>query len=197
MRILRPCILLFLILTGATGIVYPAAVTVISQLLFPYQANGSLIRIGSRVGGSALIGQNFTSPAYFWPRPSASDYSALPSAASNQGSTSAALMKAVKEREKRLSPFIPGKIPADLLLASGSGLDPHISPEAALSQVPHVARARHLSKSQEARLEGLVRQRIELPQWGIFGAPRVNVLLLNMNVDRVFGAPALIGDMSH
>jgi len=197
MKNLKPCIVLYVMLTILTGAVYPTAVTVISQLLFTDKANGSLVRTERDIRGSLLIGQKFNSPAYFLPRPSASDYSALPSSASNQGPTSASLKRAVDERQRRLAPYITGEIPADLLLASGSGLDPHISPAAALAQIDHVAKARHLSESQKFRLDKLVRQHIEAPQWGIFGAPRVNVLKLNMETDRMFGKYGISGEKRH
>lgn len=190
MKNTKQCIVLFLTLTVITGGIYPAAVTAVSQLLFADKANGSLVRQGDAVRGSRLIGQKFTSPAYFRGRPSASDYSAVPSGASNQGATSASLKQAVEDRRKELGKHIAGTIPADLVLASGSGLDPHISPAAAFIQIDHVARARHLSGEQTAKLEELVRSRVEGPQFGIFGAARVNVLELNRETDRVFGAPS-------
>ena len=187
MKNLKPCIIVYLMLTVLTGALYPTVVTAISQALFSDKAYGSLVRIGNEIQGSLLIGQNFTSPAYFWPRPSASDYSALPAASGNQGPTSDALKREVDARRGHLAPYITGEIPPDLLLASGSGLDPHISPQAALAQVDYVAKARNLSDSQKAELEKLVRSYIEPPQWGIFGAPRVNVLKLNMATDFMFG----------
>jgi K+-transporting ATPase ATPase C chain len=179
----------FLILTALTGIVYPLLITGISQIAFPEKVSGSLVRTDGDIRGSLLIGQNFTNPAYFWSRPSASLYNTLASSASNQGPTSEALKKAVETRKRELARFISGEIPADLLLASGSGLDPHISPEAASAQIGHVAQARNLSPEQVSNLGELVRQSIEKPQWGIFGASRVNVLKLNLAVDRAFGAP--------
>lgn len=194
MKKIRPCIVLFGILTIITGVLYPAAITVVAQLLFADKANGSLIRQGDEIRGSQLIGQKFTSNAYFWGRPSASDYSTLPSAASNQGPTSDLLKSAVENRRKHLARYISGTIPADLLQASGSGLDPHISPEAALAQIGHVAKARHLSGEQTVRLKELVTRSIEGPQMGIFGAPRVNVLKLNMETDLMFGIPKTDGD---
>jgi potassium-transporting ATPase KdpC subunit len=194
MKNIRPCITLFLVLSALTGVLYPAAVTAVAQLIFHDKANGSLIRENNEIRGSLLIGQKFTSPAYFLPRPSASDYSALPASASNQGPTSRLLKRAVEEREKNLAQYISGAIPADLLLASGSGLDPHISPEAALAQIGHVAKARHLSAPRKVRLAELVRRSIEAPQMEIFGASRVNVLRLNMETDLAFGVPERNGD---
>jgi K+-transporting ATPase ATPase C chain len=189
MKNLKPCIVAFLLLTALTGIAYPFLITVISQLAFSDNANGSLIHSDNDIRGSFLIGQSFTNPAYFQSRPSACSYNTLPSGASNQGPTSEALKQAVDSRKRDLSQYISGDIPADLLLASGSGLDPHISPEAALAQIDHVARARNLSSEQKSALGELVRQLIEKPQWGILGASRVNVLKLNLAVDRTFGAP--------
>ncbi|MFA6449290.1 MAG: potassium-transporting ATPase subunit KdpC [bacterium] len=194
MKNIKACVFIFLLLTAITGALYPAAVTAVAQLLFADKANGSLIRRGDEIRGSRLIGQKFTSPAYFAGRPSASDYSALPSAASNQGPTSASLKSAVEGRRRNLTSRISGTIPADLLLASGSGLDPHISPEAALVQIDHVAKARNLSGMRRTQLERLVRRSIEGPQMGIFGAPRVNALKLNMETDHIFGAPRINGD---
>jgi K+-transporting ATPase ATPase C chain len=189
MKNLKPCIVVYLILTALTGIAYPLLITGISQIAFPESANGSLIHTDGDIRGSILIGQDFTNPAYFWSRPSACSYDALPSSASNQGPTSEALRQSIDSRKSQLAQFITGDIPADLLLASGSGLDPHISPEAALAQIGHVAQARNLSPEQVSNLGELVRQSIEKPQWGIFGASRVNVLKLNLAVDHMFGSP--------
>jgi len=189
MKNLKSAIILYVILTALTGIAYPLFVTGISQAAFPEKANGCLVYSDGEIRGSFLIGQTFTDPAYFWSRPSVSSYDTLPSAASNQGPTSAALKQAVDARKKDLAHSISGEIPADLLMASGSGLDPHISPEAAYAQIDHVAHARNLSPEQVLNLEDLVRQLIEKPQWGIFGASRVNVLKLNLAVDHMFGAP--------
>jgi len=183
MKNLKSLVLLYLILTAITGVGYPLAVTVASRVLFPDKVEGSLIRINGKVRGSKLIGQNFQSPQYFWPRPSASDYGAIPSAASNLGPTSLTLGQLIDERRKKLSSYITEPVPPDLLLASGSGLDPHISPEAALAQVDHVAKARGFSSQQREELASLVKQHTEKPQWGIFGSPRVNVLELNIALD--------------
>jgi len=183
MKNLKSCILIYVMLTAITGAAYPLTVTIVSRFLFPDKSEGSLIRINDEIRGSRLIGQKFNSPAYFWPRPSASDYGTMPSAASNLGPTSADLMKAVEDRKKQLSPFISDPIPADMLLASGSGLDPHISPEAAFSQIDHVVKARGFSSRQREELVSLVKRHIEKPQWGIFGSPRVNVLELNIALD--------------
>jgi len=189
MKIMKPGLILYLGLTLLTGAAYPSAVTGLSRLLFEDKADGSLLMMGKIARGSRLIGQNFTSPAYFWPRPSASDYSALPAAASNLGPTSAILKKTIADRKERLAPYFVGPIPADLLFASASGLDPEISPEAALAQVEHVAKARHLSDQAKAGLIEMVRSRTAPPQWRIFGAPRVNVLMLNLAIDEKLGTP--------
>jgi len=193
MKTLKSCIVLYIILTVITGVIYPLVATGISQLFFKDKANGSLVTEGNEIKGSVLIGQKFTDPAYFWSRPSASDYSALPSGASNQGPTSESLRQTIEKRKDDFAPFIPAPIPADLLLASGSGLDPDISPSAALSQIDHVANSRQLSDVQKATLIELVNKEIEKPQWGIFGAPRVNVLKLNLMIDKMFGTPVLNG----
>jgi len=183
MKNLKTCALLYLMLTAITGVAYPFAVTIVSGLLFPDKSTGSLIRIDGEVRGSRLIGQKFTSPAYFWPRPSASDYGTLPSAASNMAPTSALLKRLVAERKVQVSEYISVPIPPDLLLSSGSGLDPHVSPQAALAQVYHVAQARGLNEQQKENLLALVKQHTEGPQWAIFGSSRVNVLELNIALD--------------
>jgi len=189
MKNVRTCIVLFAVLSIITGVIYPSSVTAVAQLFFLEKANGSLIRWGDNIRGSQIIGQKFISPAYFWGRPSTSDYSALPSSASNLGPTSISLKQNIEERNKAISQYITGTIPADILMASGSGLDPHISPESALVQVDHVSKARHLNKEQKKELETLVKHHIEEPEFGVFGATRVNVLNLNMETDHLFGVP--------
>ena len=149
----------FILLTLLTGGVYPLAVTAAGRLFFPEQTGGSLVEKNGRLVGSRLLAQKFTRPDYFHPRPSATDYATLPSGASNLGPTSAKLKK-----------------PS----ASGSGLDPHISPQAALAQVPRVAQARGIAPG---RLMALIREHTEPPQWGLFGPPRVHVLRLNLRLD--------------
>jgi len=186
MKNLFACVVLFAVLTVLTGMVYPAAVTAVSYCLFSEKAHGSMIRVNNVTTGSRLIGQKFSSPAYFWSRPSASDYGTLPSSGSNLGPISAALKQQVDERKKNLASYFSGTIPADLLLASGSGLDPEISPEDALAQSEHVAKARGLSVSEKERLTGLVKDKTRSPQWHIFGSPRVNVLELNIELDQRF-----------
>ena len=190
MKNLRSCVIIFIMLSLLTGVAYPLLVTAIGRGFFKDETQGSLIRIQGQVRGSRLIGQSFQSPAYFWSRPSASEYGALPSSASNLAPTSEALKRAVTERRSRLSQSLASPIPADLLFASGSGLDPHLSPEAALAQVDHVVKARGLKPGEKAKLLEIVKQQIEKPQLGILGSPRVNVLELNLALDDLFGSPA-------
>ena len=183
----RPLLVLFALLTLVTGLAYPLAVTGIGRLFFADQVSGSLVRRGSAVVGSALIGQSFQEPKYFWGRLSATapmPNNGAGSSASNLGPTNPALIDAVRGRVESLKAADPGNtapIPVDLVTASGSGLDPHVSPAAALYQVTRVARARHLDP---VRLRQLVLAHVEGPQWGIFGEARINVLLLNLDLDR-------------
>ena len=184
--LLRPALLLFATLSVITGLVYPALVTGLAQVLFAVPANGSLIREGDRMLGSALIGQPFSAPGHFWSRPSATGptaYDAAASSGSNLGPSNPALRDAVRTRVAALRAADPentAPIPIDLVTASGSGLDPHLSPAAALYQVARVARARGIS---EAEVRHRVEARIE-PRWlGLLGEPRVNVLLLNLDLD--------------
>jgi K+-transporting ATPase ATPase C chain len=187
MKTILPALRLFAVLTLLTGAVYPLAVTGVARLCFPKPACGSLIERRGMVVGSGLIAQNFTNAAYFWPRPSSGGFATVPSAASNKGPTSKDLRQAVEDRAarwrqaERLPADAP--VPAELLLASGSGLDPDISPEAARFQMERVARARGFTPEQRQRLSDLIEQSIEPPQLGILGEPRVNVLKLNLSVD--------------
>jgi K+-transporting ATPase ATPase C chain len=185
---LKPALITFLILTVLTGLVYPLTVTGLAQLLFPHQANGSLIVRDGKIIGSELIGQYFDEPRYFWGRPSATSpfpYNAASSAGSNLGPTNPALAEAVKARIAALKAADPGNhrpIPVDLVTASGSGLDPHISPASAAYHVSRVARARGL---EQAVVQQLVAQHTEGRQLGFLGEPRVNVLLLNLALDEL------------
>lgn len=184
--LLRPALSLFVLLTAVTGVAYPLVVTGIAQLAFPDQAGGSLIVKDGKAVGSALIGQNFTDPKYFWGRPSATGpmpYNAAASSGSNQGPLNPALADAVKVRIEALKAATPGQegpIPADLVTASASGLDPHISVAAADYQVARVAAARQLDPET---VRAVLRERTEGRQWGVFGEPRVNVLRLNLALD--------------
>jgi len=183
---IRPALMMLLILTVLTGLVYPLAVTGLAQLFFPSQANGSLIVHNGKVIGSKLIGQYFDRPEYFWSRPSATSpfpYNAAASSGSNLGPTNPALIEAVKARVAALRAADPGNelpIPVDLVTASGSGLDPHISPAAALYQLKRVARVRGLD---ENTVLTLVTQHTEGRQFGLLGERRVNVLQLNLALD--------------
>lgn len=182
----KTAIMLLLLMTILTGLVYPVLVTGIAQILFPAQANGSFIKQDNKIVGSKWIGQYFTEPKYFWGRPSATapfPYNAAASSGSNLGPTNPALLTAVKgyiARLREADPHNSNPIPVDLVTASASGLDPEISPAAAFYQVPRIAAARNLS---ESKVNTLVRQFIKQRQWGILGEPRVNVLQLNLALD--------------
>ena len=185
---IKSAVVMLVILTLITGVVYPLMVTGVAQVLFPKQANGSLIHRGeqgvdSKVIGSELIGQNFVEARYFHPRPSAAGngYDAMASGGSNLGPTSKTLVDRVKNAADQLrAETSDGLIPVDLVTTSGSGLDPHISPAAAALQVSRVAQARSMPRE---RIEQLVHQFTESRQFGILGEPRVNVLRLNLALD--------------
>jgi len=185
MKDIKPAILLFIIFTVICGGIYPAVVTGLAYAIFPSQAKGSFItdKSGKEIG-STLIGQPFSDAKYFWPRPSAATdfgYNAMASGGSNSGPTNPDYLKTVGDRVKALRDSgVAGKVPADLVQASASGLDPHISPESALLQVPRVAKARGVS---EDMLVKAVAQSSEGRQLGFLGAPRVNVLELNVKLD--------------
>ena len=186
MKDLKPAILLFLAFTLICGGIYPAAVTGIAAIVFPHQAAGSLVTDRSgQVRGSRLIGQPFSDPGYFWPRPSATadfPYNPVASGGSNLGPTNPDYLQAVSGRVQALrATGVSGPIPAELVQASASGLDPHLSPQAALVQIPRVAKSRGMS---EDALKKLVADHTKGRQFGILGEPRVNVLALNMALDR-------------
>ena len=185
---IRPACMLFLTLTLVTGLIYPIAVAGFGQLLFPQQANGSIVIVDGKPVGSALIGQQFSAPGHFWGRPSATGpypYNAAVSSGSNLGPLNPALSEAVKARINALRAADPGNeqpVPIDLVTASGSGLDPDISLAAAYYQAARVARARNLPVEQ---VETLIEQHARRPWLGAFGEPRVNVLALNVALDRM------------
>jgi K+-transporting ATPase ATPase C chain len=187
---IRAVFMVFLLLTAVTGIVYPLFVTGVARLAFPEKADGSLIRREGGYAGSALIGQPFDAPKYFWGRPSATadfPYNSAASSGSNLAASNPALVEAVKARVEALQKEDPGNktsIPIDLVTSSGSGLDPHISPAAALYQAPRVARARGLSEEEVLRLVGRF---TEPRQLGFLGEPRLNVLKLNLALDGLSG----------
>jgi potassium-transporting ATPase KdpC subunit len=185
LRQLRPAVLLLLAMTLVTGVAYPAIVTAIAQVAFPSQANGSMIVVDGKTIGSSLIGQAFDDPKYFWGRPSAAGtdgYDASGSAGSNLGPTSQALIDRITADVDRLRAANgEGPVPVDLVTTSASGLDPDISPAAAEYQVGRVAAARGLS---DVDVRAAVARHTEVPLLGFLGEPRVNILLLNLDLDR-------------
>jgi K+-transporting ATPase ATPase C chain len=183
---LKPAILITFVLTILTGILYPLAVTGIAQTIFHKQANGSLIERGGKVIGSEIIGQNFTKPEYFHPRPSQNSYDAANSGGSNLGPTNPALADRFKKdaaQFRKDNPELAGPIPADAITTSASGLDPEISPANAAAQAARVAQAR--SASPDA-IRNLVTANTQQRDLGVLGEPRVNVLKLNMALDQAY-----------
>lgn len=177
------------VMTILTGILYPLLVTGLAQLTFPAKANGSMIWKDGKIAGSGLIGQQFDSSIYFWSRPSAGDYNAVPSGGSNIGPASGILMKMVKQRRILFTTenFIPDSVvvPKEMIFASASGLDPHISPEAAIMQVERISRARNFKAVQKAQLLQLIRHHTEEPQFSLLGERRINVFELNLALDNI------------
>lgn len=179
----------FLVMTVLTGIAYPLFITAIGQSLFHRKANGSLIRKDGKVIGSELIGQTYDSTRYFWSRPSAIEYNPVPSGGSNLGPTSKKLKDQVDIRKQEFvaANNLKGtdQIPAEMVFASGSGLDPHISVRAALLQVNRIARVRNFNASQKQSLLDLIAEKTESPQFMLLGEQRINVLMLNLDLDKI------------
>ncbi len=186
---LRPAIVMTLVLCVLTGLIYPGVVTAVAQVIFPRQANGSLVTVNGRVVGSVLIGQTFTQPYYFHSRPSAAGagYDGTASGGTNKGPTDAkladTLIAGAVDSAVKNDGAVKGHIPTDMVTSSASGLDPHISPANAYLQVARVARARH---ADSAAVRALLDRHVEGRQFGFFGEPRVNVLLLNIALDSAF-----------
>jgi len=179
----------FLAITILTGIIYPLLISAIAITIFPAKAGGSLVEKEGKIIGSELIGQKFESDKYFWPRPSAVDYNPMPSGGSNLGPTSAALKKFYDDKKKN---FIEknmisdtSSVPNEMLFASGSGVDPHISPESAMLQVERVSKARNFDPSKKEKLYRLIDSLTEKPQFGFLGNSVINVLLLNLELDKI------------
>jgi potassium-transporting ATPase KdpC subunit len=182
MKLLIQATKLFLVMTIITGILYPLGLTLFAEKIFPRQAEGSLL--GDV--GSELIGQKFEKAFYFWSRPSSVDYNPIPSGASNLGPTSQDLLKQINDRRNKFGSLA---VPQDLLTSSGSGLDPHISPEAAQLQVDRVAAARNIGPDDKIKLLSLVDSLTERRDFGVLGEPKVNVLKLNLALDKIFARP--------
>jgi K+-transporting ATPase ATPase C chain len=181
---------LFLWCTFITGIAYPLLITLLAQFMMNHHANGSFIYHQDKVIGSELIAQSFTSDRYFWPRPSAVDFNPMPSGGSNLGPISAKLKKIIMDRKEHIAVShqkAPSSIPSELLFASGSGLDPHISPSTAYFQIDRVAKARGIETNEEKRtLKNLIRKHTQERKMGFIGKPCVNVLLLNKSLDELY-----------
>ena len=188
MNNMKTALRMIAVMTLVTGIAYPLLVTACAQLFLSDKAGGSLITRDGKIVGSELIGQKFTSDKYFWSRPSAIEYNPMPSSGTNLGPTNKALLDAVIVRRDALLAGASANLepPADLLFASASGLDPHISPKAAAFQVGRISVARQLDVAKQNTLLSLIEKCTEQPTFGLFGEPRVNVLKLNLAVDLVF-----------
>jgi potassium-transporting ATPase KdpC subunit len=186
---------IFALFTVLCGIAYPLLITGIAQVAFPEKANGSLIVQDNKVIGSELIGQKFDSENYFWSRPSATDYSAMPSGGSNCGPSSLKLKQLVADRTaqwmKSNPTSAPEKIPSEMLLASASGLDPHISPKAALLQVDRIVKVRNLDDNQKQKLLKTILELSESPQFSFLGDERINVLVLNLELNKLDGKSSI------
>jgi potassium-transporting ATPase KdpC subunit len=180
-----------LIMTLLTGLIYPLLMTGVAQLSYPYKANGSLIIKDGKIIGSELIGQKFDSSTYFWSRPSATGYDAIPSGGSNLGPTSKTLKALVSSRRilfaKMNSIDNMTEVPEEMIFASGSGLDPQISPRSAMMQVERIVKARHLDNNMKNILLKKINDLTEDPQLSFLGEPRINVLLLNLELDKIDG----------
>jgi potassium-transporting ATPase KdpC subunit len=176
-----------LVMTILTGVIYPLVMTGLAQMIYPSKANGSLIIKDGKVIGSELIGQKFDSSIYFWSRPSAIGYNPIPSGASNYGPTSNTLKEQITARlilfSKKNSIADTTSIPKEMIFASASGLDPHISPEAAFLQLSRVATGRNLNETQKKKVQQLIKNKTEGPQFFLFGEPRINVFELNLALD--------------
>jgi K+-transporting ATPase ATPase C chain len=189
MKTLIIALKIFLLFTVLTGIIYPILITVIAQAIFPAKANGSMIIQDKRIVGSELIGQQFDSAIYFTSRPSAVSYNPLPSGGSNYGITSQKLKQQVADRKQKFIEFngldMNTEIPAEMLFASASGLDPHISLQAALLQVDRIAKARNFDDVRKQKLLEIVKENTETPQFLCLGQERINVLKLNLETDNI------------
>lgn len=187
MRTLRPALVLFALFTLLCGVLYPLAVTGVARLVWPAQARGSVVRVDGHAVGSRLVGQAFTNPGYLWGRPSAAGYDARTSSGTNLGPRDPRLVAALTERAAALAATAPGRpVPIELITSSASGLDPHVSPAAARFQIDRIAAARGVALTAVAPI---IEGAIEAPTLGVLGAPRVNVLAVNLELDRRLGPP--------
>lgn len=185
MRTLRPALVLFALFTLVCGVVYPLAVTGVARVAWPAQARGSVVHVDGRAVGSTLVGQAFTSPGYLWGRPSATGYDAHTSGGTNLGPRDPRLIAALTERAATLAVTAPGRaVPIELITASASGLDPHVSPAAARFQIDRIAAARGAAP---AAVAAIIEAAVEAPSLGFLGAARVNVLAVNLALDRRLG----------